>query len=378
MIKIWRPFWSYDVEKTEHWLSEMAAEGKRLVGMKILSRMFLFEEAEREEVEYQISYDKSQHELPRALEESGWQNVLTEANWKFIKNRENRIPAFPIRDGLLKRNRLHSNVLTVVAVLYGIQLVSFLTSMLLVLFFPDNGTFVASPLWSITFLYFIQVIAVIILTINMTRKLRVFERKYYSTAVDEEVPTGNTFTKWKLGWTVAPDLLENWLSDMAAEGNHLVRMRGMRFIFKKGKPKQVSYVYDYQLKASPSYYDIHESAGWQLKFTLPHSFTKYSLWLKEYEMGEKKPRFTYDRKERKAQVRKVLYMGLGYTAYSIAITLFILWVGLGIHSEDGLYLVNKIIFVLLGISLLIPFFSIVRLMKYAYRMRKVSLLSGIR
>ena len=78
----------------------------------------------------------------------------------------------------------------------------------------------------------------------------------------------------------APDILENWLSKMAAEGNHLVRIgrSGLRFVFEKGTPKRVSYVFDYQLKASPSYFDVHKSAGWQLKYTSPYSFTKYSLW----------------------------------------------------------------------------------------------------
>ena len=374
MTKKWRPFWSYDVEKTERWLSKMAAEGKRLVAVSTWTRMFSFEDAEREKVEYQIVYDKSQHELPRALEESDWENVLTEGNWKVIKNGITPIRAYPVRDGLLKRNRLHSIVLTVVAVLYGIQLVSFSFSMLGVILFPENVSIVSSPLWILTYLYFIQVVAVIILTVNMTRKLRVFERKYFSTAVDEVGTTGITFSKSKFIWTVAPDLLENWLSDMAAEGNHLVRVKGPRYIFEKGEPKDISYVYDYQLKATPSYCDIHKSAGWQLKSTMPQSFMKASLWMKEYGAGEKKPGFTYDRKEQRAQVRKVLLANFGSTILTLAVNLFVLWVGFGMNREDGLPLVTKIIFGLLVLSLLIPLSSIVRLLKYAYRIRKVSLL----
>lgn len=374
MKKKWRPFWSYDVEKTERWLSEMAADGKRFVGLKILSRMFLFEEAEREKVEYQIVYDKSQYELPRALEESGWKSTLSDGNWKVIKNGETPIRLYPVREGLLKRNRLHSNILTVVAVLYGIQLVSFLFSMSGAIFFPENVTVMPSPLWTLTFLYFIQVIAVIILTVNMTGKLKSFERKYISTEVDEVYPTGITFSKRKFVWTVAPDLLENWLANMAAEGNHLVGKKGAKYVFEKGEPKHISYVYDYQLKATPSYYDIHKSAGWQLKSTVPQSFMKSSIWMMEYDVGEKKPGFTYDRKERKEQVRKVLFANLGSTILSLALTLFILWVGLGISRQDGLFFVNKVIFGLLAVSLLIPLSSIVRLIKYAYRMRKVSLL----
>lgn len=374
MTKKWRPFWSYDVERTERWLSEMAADGKRLVAVNTWARIYSFEDAEREKVEYQIVYDKLQHELPRALEESDWENVLTERNWKVIKNGTTPIQAYPVRDGLLKRNRLHSIVLKVVAVLYGIQLASFLYSMLGAILYPEDVTIVSSPLWILTFLYFIQVIAVIILTVNMTRKLRIFERKYFSAAVDEIGATGITFSKRKFIWTVAPDLLEDWLSDMATEGNHLVRKKDTRYIFEKGEPKQISYVYDYQLKATPSYYDIHKSAGWQLKFTVPQSFMKSSLWMKEYSVGEKKPEFTYNRKERKEQVWKVLFACLGSTMLSLALTVFILWVGLGMSNEIRLSLVTKIILGFLAISLLIPLSSIVRLLKYAYRMRKVSLL----
>ena len=92
---------------------------------------------------------------------------------------------------------------------------------------------------------------------------------------------------------------------MAAEGNHLVRVRGARFTFRKGEPKQVSYVYDFQLKTSLHYYDIHKSEGWQLKFSSPSSVARSSIWMKEYEEGEVKPEFTYDLVEKKAHVRKV-------------------------------------------------------------------------
>ena len=80
---------------------------------------------------------------------------------------------------------------------------------------------------------------------------------------------GKTFVKWKLGWTNAPDLLENWLGEMAAAGNHLVRIKGARFVFQQGEPKQVSYVYDFQLKTSLHYFDIHKSDGWKLIFFSP-------------------------------------------------------------------------------------------------------------
>ena len=206
---------------------------------------------------------------------------------------------YPVRDQIVKRNRLHSNVLKGISIWYGFQLILPIT-MLLAFISGEAIDFVPSPLWTITIVYFMQVIGVIWLALHATRKLRSFERKFFDSAIDTtENLVGKTFSKWKFSWSSAPDLLEDWLTEMAAEGNHLVRIQGARFIFQKGKPKQVSYVYDFQLKTSLHYHDIHKSEGWQLKFSSPYSFAKSSLWMKEYEAGEVKPEFTYDLVKRK-------------------------------------------------------------------------------
>ena len=45
--------------------------------------------------------------------------------------------------------------------------------------------------------------------------------------------------KLKIGWMYAPDLLEKWLSEMAAEGNHLVRVKVLeQDLFVKVKRKR--------------------------------------------------------------------------------------------------------------------------------------------
>ena len=373
MIKKWRPFWSYDIDKTERWLSESAAEGKQLIGLNRFSRMFLFEEAEHEEVEYQVVYDKTISGLPRALGDSGWENLLSVGNWKFVKNSGDTIRTYPSRDGVLKRNRMHSLLLTILAFVYGFQLIPFAFAMLSLLFFPENSVFVPSPLWSITFLYFIQAIAVIVLTFYMTTKLRAFERKYFSTSVDAGISIGKTFAKWKFSWMYAPDLIENWLSDMSEEGNHLVQVGklGTRFVFEKGAPKLVSYVHDYQLKTSPNYYDIHKSAGWQLKFTSPHSITKYSIWQKEYEAGGEKPQFTYDAAEKKAQVRKVLLTSTSLVVYFLVILAFNLWLNFFTYQAHDQSLFQQIIIGLLIVTSFVPIRIAIRTFLYARRMRNV-------
>jgi len=372
MIKKWRPFWSYDLEKTERWLSSYALEGKKLVDINLLSRKFIFEEAERKEVEYQIIYDTSKNELPGRLKDSGWENSLSHGKWKFVENSNNTIQAYPSRDGVLKRNRIHSVVLSCIALLYGFQLIHFVIAMVSLLFFPEESTFVPSPLWSITILYFLQVIAVIILAINMTRKLRAFDVKFFSASVDTVSSVGKTFSKWKFGWMYAPDLLETWLSDMAMQGNQLVRVSkmGPKFVFEKSTPKLISCVYDYQLKASPNYYDVHKSAGWQLKFTSSSWFTKYSIWQKEYEIGEEKPRFTYDSIEKKGQVRKVMLVNASIAGYLLVILSFALWINLSTYHIYERTTFEQILLGLLIISPLAPIFLIFGTVRYAFRMRK--------
>lgn len=373
MIKRWRPFWSYDLERTESWLSSYALEGKKLVGVHLLSRQFLFEEAEKEEVEYQIIYDTSKSKLAGRLEDAGWENSLTENKWKFIKNSNQAIHTYPSREGVLKRNRIHSFVLTCIAVLYGIQLTSFVVAMSSLLFFPEESNIVPSPLWSITILYFLQAIAVIVLTIYMTRKLRAFNVKFFSASVDTVRPVGKTFSKWRFGWMYAPDLLENWLSDMAMQGNHLVRVSkmGPEFVFEKDSPKLVSYVYDYQLKASPNYYDIHKNAGWQLVFTSSSWFAKYSIWQKEYEIGEEQPRFTYDSAEKKRQVRKVMLMNASFVGYQLVMLSYVWWINFSNYYVNERSTLNQILLGLLLLSSLIPISIIFRTVKYALRVQKI-------
>jgi hypothetical protein len=46
-MKKWRPFWSYDIEKTELWLAEMAANGDRLTHVNLKTRVFSFEKGAR-------------------------------------------------------------------------------------------------------------------------------------------------------------------------------------------------------------------------------------------------------------------------------------------------------------------------------------------
>lgn len=376
MMKKWRPFWSYDVEKTERFLSKMALEGKQLAHVNLTSRMFSFQEAACEEAEYQIVYDKSDAVLPRGLQESGWEKECTEGNWQFLKNTQDSIHAYPIREGILKRNKIHSTVATIIAFLSATQAFILLTFIFVLGSIDDFSAGDIAALWGFG-LPFLPSIALITLAVYATRKLRAFEQKYFNTTVDTQVDgTGNSkevLKKWRFGWTTAPDLTETWLADMSLKGYHLVRIRGARFIFLKGDCKKISYVYDYQWKVSPTYFDVHKGAGWHLVFTTPYSFNKSTFWMKEYEPTEEKPRLTYDALEKKGLVRKVLLTSGGSILYSVVLTLYIVWLYNGVYedSSNGWSTFAKVIIYALILSIALPIMGMVRSVKYASRMKEV-------
>lgn len=373
MMKKWRPLWSYDVEKTEQWLSHMASEGKVVTGLNRWTRMFSFqEEAFRKNIDYQLIYDKSDHVLPEVLKQSGWEVALTDGNWHVARNELDDVRVYPSREGVLKRNRLHATVLTGISYWYAFQLLMFTGAMLAILFSSGEVNVESSPLWILTFVYFLQVIAVIWIAVHSTRKLRAFERKYFDAGIDEGVIVGETFGKWKPNWFYAPDLIENWLSDMAAKGNHFVGIFGTRFRFERGAPKRVAYVHDLQWKVGPNYYDIHKSTGWQLKFSTRYTFMKHSLWMKEYEVGEEKPQFTYDAVEKKAKVRKVVLGNIGFTLLFATLYGFILKTNVALYQDIGWSTFGIIFVSLFVVSFAIPGSILIQTVRYFLRNRRIN------
>ena len=370
--KKWRPFWSYDVEETERWLSEMADDGMKLTDINRLTRMFSFEQGQRETVEYRIIYGKLQGSLASTLENSGWESEVTKGNWTFVKNEANDIHVFPSREGVLKRNRLHMYVISVLAVMNAIPLLS-MTLAFIGFLFGSMGEIVGSPLWAITALFALQGIATIVLAIYIQRKLRSFEIEHFEVQTDTDMRMGKTFSKLRIGWMYAPDLLEKWLSEMAVEGYHLIQVTGSgtRFHFAEGEAGNVSYMYDFQPKVAPAYYAIHKSAGWQLKFKSSFACMKYTLWAKPYEVGDKIPRLTYEKAEQKGQVRRIMTMNSIMVSYSFALLMFALWMNFTIDFDRSL--VHKIILAFLIASSISPIFLVTRVLLYYRRMRSAGI-----
>lgn len=360
-FKKWRPFWSYDIDRTEKYLSDMAQKGYQLYGINRITRMFSFQKVDGEEVNYHISYDKYQQEIPRTLSDSGWGHCLSEGNWAVLANRKHSISLFPARDELVKRNRSHALMWKIISGYYGFQLILPVFLLVIVLGGGGSAEFESSPYWWITILYFLQVIGVLILTLTMTRKLKAFERIYYDMEVDVETSVGKTFAKWKPHWMMRPAVTEKWLEEMAMSGNYLVKVQATRFVFEKRQPKQVAYALDFQWKASPVYAEIHKSSGWKFIHKTAQSFLKTAIWAKEYQTGEEKPQLTYDAKERKAQKQKVVVAHGGTMIFMLLLIGFILrgLINSSMYIDWSLY--HSFLVFALIVTIVIDFYLLIRI-----------------
>jgi hypothetical protein len=107
--KVFRPFWSFDIKDTEEWLHQMALEGHRLIKINTKARLFYFEKTGKtEEIQYRLEYHKPHHYfLPMNLVKSGWLTAYQGTRWSVIynENRKTDILCFPVREGIIKRNR---------------------------------------------------------------------------------------------------------------------------------------------------------------------------------------------------------------------------------------------------------------------------------
>ena len=154
MKKVFRPFWSYDIKKTENWLTSMSLQGYHLVKINRLTRCFYFEEGISKEVIYTIGYDKTYHTLTSALVDGGWQEIFTDKHWYIIANEKpaEEIKVEPLREGIVNRNRkimyLFGGIL-IYLVLSSLIPITILTALLI---FGSDGsiTIVGSPMWALT------------------------------------------------------------------------------------------------------------------------------------------------------------------------------------------------------------------------------------
>ncbi|WP_154669191.1 DUF2812 domain-containing protein [Planococcus antarcticus] len=339
---MYKPFWSYDVTKTEQWLSQMACSGLTFVGLNRWTRRFSFNETTAESRIYRITYDKLMSPvLPKTLQAEGWETTVTTGKWQVTTNSqpEQTIRNFPTRDGVIKHNQ------TITYLFYG--LLFYLLSVLIApislafsYFFTDEAIVVEkSPYWIVTYLFFALVVGLValgiysIVKITKTNKsLRdplTTETLQPSNEIDKQAErqlkrSGRWVTKVRLGWMYSPDKLENWLESMEQRGFNLYRVNriGTIFHFMKGQPRRIAYRVDYQRQPPSSYFAIHKEAGWRDCFVSYSNLENWTIWSQEYTGNQQRPQLYSDNPTRIKHARKMV---LTYTAFFLPFTLLYLF-----------------------------------------------------
>src|SRR5690606_31536243 len=107
-IKKVKWLWSYQVDKIEKWLAEMAGEGWHLVSLNRWTRTFSFEKGDKKVGNFRIQYAPQGFELSETLKNAGWERVVSAGRWIILFNGESKVRLYPSRDSILKRNRMHA------------------------------------------------------------------------------------------------------------------------------------------------------------------------------------------------------------------------------------------------------------------------------
>ncbi|PAV28205.1 hypothetical protein CIL05_17725 [Virgibacillus profundi] len=367
MKKVFRPFWSYDIEKTEDWLTSMALQGYHLVKINMLTRYFYFEEGISKEVIYSVGYDKTYHTLPSALVNEGWQEMFTHKNWNIIANEKpvDEIKFEPIREGIVNRNRK-------IMYLFGGILIYLIFSSLIpivistaFLFTPDSSvTIVGSPMWIVTI-----TVGIVLWTLCIYSILKLYKTNK-ELEINTYIKTGKTspnrreekrlkksadvIVKRRFGWMYSPDKLEKWLEGMEEQGYNLYRINrlGTTFFFRKVSARKVSYFADYQNNTNQGYFDMHQEAGWKLMYTSKAPLSKWSIWAQAYEEGDQSPELYTDRLHMLKHARRVAITHI--SLFVPVIILYILIISLNIHAifRVGMDKIMWMTFIIYGIVII--------------------------
>lgn len=319
--KIFKPFWSYDVVKTEEWLSQMHADGYALLRTNFAARLFYFEETVPAAVFYRIVPEKKSNGVPPLyLENSMYTEVCSSPNYYVIRTQETQPEAAPSYNGFLSQNKkikfVVGIILLFVVMLLGMNLWIFiaLASTLLfsggteTVFFSDLAHTPQTPIEvfnaAMTFVF----PAIVLLTITWLCytyfKLRITNRQLEKLCGDTldlsfTLPRDTLISdaemkkmskdhkvvkKTKIAWIYAPDKVEIWLEKMESRGYHLVRMSslGNSFYFISSEPRKMKFHVDYQNSTDPSYYNLNKESGWKLFFTSLSRTQSNNVWGNEY------------------------------------------------------------------------------------------------
>jgi hypothetical protein len=292
---VFRPFWSYDVQKTERWLSEMAGQGWRLQAVNPALRAFRFEQSEPQKLGYRILslFVKKNQYLP-LLVHQGWGIAFSNRNWCFLfsANPTKDAVAYPLREDINRRNctiyeaAMTLMVLSWCALPFYMFLVGFSGSEIdLPLEFDFSLPEVAIAMISaVTFAWSVFSVVKLAPTIQWP-------------ATEQNLPhTGEMCTYYKSFWVFAPDKLCEWLEYWEAKGWNLSRADVSKFYFVRGNARKVKYCSEYRKRVDQGYISNYQNNGWcfvtNQKINMRNSCV---VWAKEYQDGEPIPTLSGDR-----------------------------------------------------------------------------------
>ncbi|WP_226036877.1 DUF2812 domain-containing protein [Aquibacillus saliphilus] len=392
--KVFRPFWSYDLQKTEEWLKTMAKDGFHFVDLNRQTRVFLFEKGEPKVRTYRIGYDNFQPEtLSKSMSDEGWERVFNKGKWSFLVNEKpvNQIQLSPVRDGIIKRNGKLVYLFGGIGIYLTFSVLLNVVLLTFSIFFQDTPiTIVPSPFWILTPFIFLFGIAVWCLVLYSIFKIiktnkqlsgeevssSVHQEKHERTRKEEKQlkRSGKLIVKKKFGWMYAPDKLEKWLESMEQQGYNLHRVSkiGTIFYFTKGQPRNVSFCADYQNIANESYFSAHKDAGWENIFSSYSSITKWTIWSRKYNEGEEAPKLYTDRTHKLKHARRIAVTNSCMFGPLLVMYVFIISSMITHAIQYGLEQQQLISIVLFGLCIVIFGSFTIRTWFYYIRLKKHS------
>jgi len=339
--KVYRPFWSYDVVKTEEWLSQMHAKGYALLRIHFAARLFYFEETVPAAVFYRISLEKKSNGTSSVyLENNVYTEVCSSPNYYVIRTQETHPEVSPSYNGFLSKNKkikfVVGIILLCVVMLLGMNLFMFAMLASVFLFFGGGNIEFFSDLAHtphtaievfnavMTFVFPLLVLLTFTWLSYTYFKLRKTNRQLEKLCGDTldlsfTLPRDTLISdaemkkmsknhkviiKTKIGWIYSPDKIEIWLEKMESRGYHLVRMGklGNSFYFISSEPRKMKFHVDYQNSTDPSYFNLNKESGWKLFFTSLSRTQSNNVWAKEYT--EEPPMFYSDKESTLKHARR--------------------------------------------------------------------------
>lgn len=347
-----RPFFTYDIIKTENWLDNMRKQGLKLTKINTLFRTFHFEQTKEETTKHMIIYSKNTNGYPKNVKESiDYKEICHTKNY-YIIEQINQTPEFtPAYNNLLARNhKLQYITGNILLFFFTIFIISTLP-LLLILFFADGvtvETVEATQSYTLqdyiiailVLLGYIGVITSFIWMIFTYFKLRKTNKQLEERCGEnidlsfsiprskilskEELTTlkneGRLIKKRRFGWIYSPDKTEQWLEDMEKRGFNLLRLSkmGNTFYFIIGEKRTVKYHIDYQKRKGTDYFKINEENGWDIYFTSPSRFMAFTIWKQPY--CDTKPSFYSDQESRVKHAKTFM---LTYTIMYLPVVLMV-------------------------------------------------------